>query len=172
MPWKSSIGAKCFPKVEILVEISKISKISKIWKKSREALLLYELSEREPGWRFTARCHWGSGALLGRSKRLEATLRVPRAGTRLTVHRSIAIRKQWLSRADLGSQKMVNHRGFLSSYQGFSRPLREKCTENLVQRMVQINMDVIKYEKHNVTTRPVIFLNFRKLWKMRISRKK
>ena len=24
---------------------------------SRKALLLYELSEREPGWRFTARCH-------------------------------------------------------------------------------------------------------------------
>ena len=24
---------------------------------SREALLLYELFEREPGWRFTARCH-------------------------------------------------------------------------------------------------------------------
>ena len=39
-----------FLKVRILVKISKISKHLEIWKiLSREALLLYELSEREPG---------------------------------------------------------------------------------------------------------------------------
>ena len=41
-----------------LVEIPKIPKNIEILKVfSRGALLLYELSEREPGWRFTARCH-------------------------------------------------------------------------------------------------------------------
>ena len=50
MPWKSSIGAELFKKVEILVEISKISKNLEIFKSSVEgALLLYELFEREPG---------------------------------------------------------------------------------------------------------------------------
>ena len=58
MPGKSSIGFSGFEKLTFLVEISKISKIlEKITNPSREALLLYELSEREPGWRFTARCH-------------------------------------------------------------------------------------------------------------------
>ena len=55
---KSSIGFSGFEKLTFLVEISKISKIlDKKENISREALLLYELSEREPGWRFTARCH-------------------------------------------------------------------------------------------------------------------
>ena len=58
MPRKSSIGSKLFGKVHFLVEISKFSNHIEILKiSSREALLLYELSEREPGWRFTARCH-------------------------------------------------------------------------------------------------------------------
>ena len=35
--------------------------------------------------------------------------------------------------------------------------------------MLKINMDVIKCEKHNSTTRPMISLNFRKFWKMRNS---
>ena len=58
MPGKSSIGFSGFEKLTFLVEISKISKIlEKIINPSREALLRYELSEREPGWRFTARGH-------------------------------------------------------------------------------------------------------------------
>ena len=57
MPGKSSIGFSGSEKLTFLVEISRFPKISKISKKSRDALLLYELSEREPGWRFTARCH-------------------------------------------------------------------------------------------------------------------
>ena len=58
MPRKSSIGAELFRKVEFLIEILKISKnLGKLKKCSRGALLLYELSEREPGGRFTARCH-------------------------------------------------------------------------------------------------------------------
>ena len=40
---------QCFLKVPFLVEISKILKISTISKIARKALLLYELSEREPG---------------------------------------------------------------------------------------------------------------------------
>ena len=32
-------------------------KISKIYKRNHFEVLLYESSEREPGWRFTARCH-------------------------------------------------------------------------------------------------------------------
>ena len=54
---KSSIAFSGFEKLTFLVEISKFSKISKISKFLSEALLLYELFEREPGWRFTARCH-------------------------------------------------------------------------------------------------------------------
>ena len=58
MPCKSSIGFSGFEKLTFLVEISKISEIfEKFTNSSRDALLLYELSEREPGWRFTARCH-------------------------------------------------------------------------------------------------------------------
>ena len=50
MPGKSSIGFSDFPKLIFLVEISKISKILEKMKiPSREALLLYELSAREPG---------------------------------------------------------------------------------------------------------------------------
>ena len=58
MPEKSSIGSSGFEKLTFLVENTKISTISeKMINSSRKALLLYELSEREPGWRFTARCH-------------------------------------------------------------------------------------------------------------------
>ena len=57
MQRKSSIGAKLFPKVEILVEISKISKNLEILK---------EIKGCAPA------------------------LRVIRAGTRLTVHRSLS----------------------------------------------------------------------------------
>ena len=49
---------QAFPKTRNLVKISKISKNLEILKVfSREARPLYELFEREPGWRFTARCH-------------------------------------------------------------------------------------------------------------------
>ena len=47
-----------FSKVRNLLKISRKSKnLENLKIFSREALLLYELSEREPGWRFTARCH-------------------------------------------------------------------------------------------------------------------
>ena len=45
-----------FLKVEISVEVF-FWKFEKIRKFKRKALLLYELSERESGWRYTARCH-------------------------------------------------------------------------------------------------------------------
>ena len=49
---------QAFSKVRNLVEISKNSKNLEFLEiLSREARLVYELSEREPGWRFTARCH-------------------------------------------------------------------------------------------------------------------
>ena len=69
-PGKSSIGFSGFEKLTFLVEISKISKIvEKITNSSRKALLLYELSEREPGWRFTtARCHTKTIAKLPRTQ--------------------------------------------------------------------------------------------------------
>ena len=54
---KSSIWCKLF-QVRNLEEISRISKnIENLKMLSMEALLLYDLSEREPGWRLTARCH-------------------------------------------------------------------------------------------------------------------
>ena len=47
---EKSYRLRTFQKLIILVEISKISKIfGKMTISSREALLLYELSEREPG---------------------------------------------------------------------------------------------------------------------------
>ena len=49
VPEKSSIEFSGFEKLIFFVEISKFSKISKKQKKSMEALLLYELFEREWG---------------------------------------------------------------------------------------------------------------------------
>ena len=50
MLWKSYIGFSGLEKLTFLVEISKIPKfLETITNPSREALLLYELSEREPG---------------------------------------------------------------------------------------------------------------------------
>ena len=40
-----------------------------------------------------------------------------------------------------------------------------KVTENLVKRILKINMNVIKCENHNASTRPMIFLNFGIFWK-------
>ena len=49
MPQKSSIGSCGFEKLILLVKISKILKhIENFEKLSREVLLLYKLSEREP----------------------------------------------------------------------------------------------------------------------------
>ena len=84
----------------------------------------------------------------------------------------VAIRKQWLSRADLGPHKMINHCKISSSYQGFDGSHWEKCTENLVDRMLEINIDVIKYVKCNSTRRPLIYQNFWKFEKVEISKKK
>ena len=57
MSWKSSIGSKFFQKLKFWSKFRNFRKFRKFIKKSREALLLYELTEREPGWRFTTRCH-------------------------------------------------------------------------------------------------------------------
>ena len=64
---KSSIGSCGFEKLILFVEISEILKnIGNFEKLSREAPLLFELSERELGWRFTARCHTETVAKPGR----------------------------------------------------------------------------------------------------------
>ena len=52
----------------------------------------------------------------------------------------------------------------LSSYQGFALRHEEKCTENVVERMLKTNMELIKYENVNATARPMIFKNFGILW--------
>ena len=50
MPWKSSIDSGGFKKLTFLDEISNISKnLGFLRISSREALLLYELSERDDG---------------------------------------------------------------------------------------------------------------------------
>ena len=50
MPRKNSIGFRRWEKLGFSMKKMKISKnLEKIEKASREALLLYELSEREPG---------------------------------------------------------------------------------------------------------------------------
>ena len=73
------------------------------------------------------------------------TLRVLRAETWLTVYRTIAIiRKQWLSRTDLGPHKMINQCKILSSYQCFSGWHGEKCRGFVVKRILKINMDVVR----------------------------
>ena len=53
----SFIWPDLFLKVANLVNISETSNILKNWKIMGEAVLLYELSEQEPGWRFTGRSH-------------------------------------------------------------------------------------------------------------------
>ena len=75
------------------------------------------------------------------------------------------IRKQWLSRADLGPHKMRNQCKLLSSYQGFARWPSRKPAENLVEGMFKINLDMIKYKICNATTKPLIFQQIRKFRK-------
>ena len=72
------------------------------------------------------------------------TQRVLRAETWLTVHRTIAMRKQWLSPADSGPHKMINQCNIFSSYQGFVRWHVEKCLGFVVKRILKINMDVVR----------------------------
>ena len=63
MPCKSSIDSGHFKSWYFLNGISKMSKVfERMTILSKETLLLYELFEREPGWRFTARCHTGARA--------------------------------------------------------------------------------------------------------------
>ena len=58
MPRKNSIGLKFFQNVRFLIKIPKFSKnLEKLRKLMNFGFRLYELSEREPGRRFTARCH-------------------------------------------------------------------------------------------------------------------
>ena len=87
------------------------------------------------------------------------------AETRLTVYRRLDIRKQWLSRADLGPHKMMNHWKSWSSYQCFARWHDGKCTEKLVKCIWKINMNVIKCENRNATTRLMISQNYEKFRK-------
>ena len=47
----------------------------------------------------------------------------------------------------------------------------EDTKKKLVKRTLKINMDVIKYEKLNATTSPLLFPNFRKFGKIRTSEK-
>ena len=61
----------------------------------------------------------------------------------------VAIRKQWLSRADLGPHKMVNQCKILSSYQCFARSPGEKCTGFVVKRIMKINIDVVRAQWGN-----------------------
>ena len=50
MPRKSSMGPSCFKKLSVFAKILKNRKISgEIVNLSRKVLLLYEVSEREPG---------------------------------------------------------------------------------------------------------------------------
>ena len=55
---------------------------------------------------------------------------------------------------------MVNQCKKLSSYQDFARGPSRKPKENFVERMLKINIDVIKYENSNATTRLMISQNF------------
>ena len=92
------------------------------------------------------------------------TLRVLRAETWLTVYRTIAIRKQWLSRADLGPHKMMNQCKILSSYQCFEVSPWEKCTENLVERIMKININWPIHRKRNEMKKTIGAQSF---WKIR-----
>ena len=66
---------------------------------------------------------------------------------------------------------MVQLLKILSSYQCFDELPGEKCTENLVERMLKININVFNCKNENATTRPMISQNFRTFQKMRISEK-
>ena len=65
------------------------------------------------------------------------TLRVFCAETWLKVYRTIAIRKQWLSRADLGPHKKVSQWKNVSSHQGSDG---SSCKENSMDRLLKISM--------------------------------
>ena len=126
-------------------------KIDNFWKKSRKHKidwLPWKLKNENNimGWR--------------------GTLRVLRAETWLTVYRTIAIREQCLSRADLGPHKMMNQCRILSSYQGFARWHSRKPTENLVERILKINRDMIKCKKENARARLMGFQISGKFWKI------
>ena len=64
---------------------------------------------------------------------------------------------------------MVQLWKILSSYQCFDGLPCEKCTENLVERMLKINMNVFNCKNENATARLMISQNFRTFQKMRIS---
>ena len=85
------------------------------------------------------------------------TLRVLRAETWLTVYRTIAIRKQWLSRADLGPHKMINQCKILSSQPCFALSSRRKVLGFLVQNILKIQINVFKCRRDNATAGSMIF---------------
>ena len=89
-------------------------------------------------------------------------LRVIRAGTRLTVHRSLPWLVEWkyssFSKSNtetlakpgrLGPAQNNKPMRNLSSYQGFARWHDEKCTGFVVERISKINMDMIKARERN-----------------------
>ena len=78
----------------------------------------------------------------------------------------VAIRKQWLSRADLGPHKMMNQRENLASYRCFARWHDKKCLGFVVERMLKININVIICKKANASAgsmRSQISRNFEKM---------
>ena len=83
------------------------------------------------------------------------TLRVLRAETLLTVYRTIAIQKQWLSRPDLGPHKMMNQRKILLSYQCFVRWPTRKRLEKVVQNISNILINVSNCRRDNASVRSI-----------------
>ena len=82
------------------------------------------------------------------------TLRVLRAETWLTVYCTIA---WWYTTIKW------------SSYQGFGGWHEEKCTENVVERMLEmeIKIELIKRENANAATRSIIYQNLKNLRKVK-----
>ena len=107
---KSSLESGGFKTLTFLVEIRKIEKIPKVRKRLRKALLLYELSEREPGWRFTARCH--TGALV------KPVPRAPRLSmTWACLHKFVANKTDWIWKCATWEMFFISRVFSLGEYQ-------------------------------------------------------
>ena len=88
---KSLSGANYFHMSKIRSKFRKFRKILKHGKTVRDALLLYELFAREPGWRFTARCHTETVA-----KRARVGQRTPVLSTMKKLFRREISSASWL----------------------------------------------------------------------------
>ena len=125
----------CFERVHLFAEMLENHEILKFsWKYGEKNSRIKEFIFKELPMKKILKVILGKGDLLYEFL----------AETRLTVYRRLDIRKQRLSRADLGPHKLVNSEKSLSSYQCFARWTDEKCLGFVVERISKIYIDVVR----------------------------